>query len=233
MSEGFIIVNKPKGITSFGVVATLRKITQIKRIGHCGTLDPLATGVLICAIGRSATKNISRLLKSDKKYIATIELGKESDTYDAEGEIISVNYKNKPTRSEIRQKIKEFEGDIMQVPPIYSAKKIEGKRAYSLARKGKPIKLEANSVTINSIKILSYKFPILKISIDCGSGTYIRSLANDLGRVLKTGAYIKELERTKVGKYGIKMSHDLNKLDKDNWVNNIFSLPIKKINQKK
>lgn len=222
MKEGFVLINKPKGITSFGIVAQLRKITGVKRIGHCGTLDPLASGLLICAIGRSATKQIDSLLKQEKTYLAEVELGKESNTYDMEGEIKKIKFNNKPTKKEIKEILKRFIGEIDQVPPIYSAKKINGRRAYDLARKGEEVKLKKNKIKIYKIEIISYKFPFLKIKVECGSGTYIRSLAHDIGRQLKTGAVLIGLIRESVGKYSLKKSLEIEKIGLDVIEKNIF-----------
>jgi len=222
MKEGFILINKPKGMTSFDVVSYLRKITGVKKIGHCGTLDPLASGLLICAIGRGATKRIVLFLKQDKTYLAEIELGKESDTYDMEGKIKEMEVKRKPTKKEIEKILKVFIGEIDQLPPIYSAKKVNGKRAYELARKGLDVKLKKSKVKVYKIKIVSYRFPILKIRIECGSGTYIRSLADDIGKKLKTGAVLTGLIRESVGKYSLKKSLEIEKLNLKKVEENIW-----------
>lgn len=220
--EGFILVNKPKGITSFGVIARLRRITGVRKIGHCGTLDPLASGLLICAIGRGATKKIDTFIKQDKTYLAEIELGKKSNTYDLEGDISEVKVEKKPTKKDIEKILKMFIGEIEQTPPIYSAKKINGQRAYDLARSGKKVKLSKIKIKIYKIKLISYKFPNLKIKIDCGSGTYIRSLANDIGKKLKTGAVLTGLVRESVGKYSLKKSLEIEKIDTVSIEKNIF-----------
>ncbi|HRY59887.1 MAG TPA: tRNA pseudouridine(55) synthase TruB [Patescibacteria group bacterium] len=222
--EGFIVINKPKGITSFGVVAKLRKVTGIKKVGHCGTLDPLATGVLICAVGRSATKKISTLINSDKQYIADIELGKTSNTYDMEGDIKKKNIKKIPTRFELKNILKFFTGEIFQTPPIFSAKKIEGRRAYELARKGVDVKMKKNKVNIYKINLISYKFPHIKLKINCGSGTYIRSLTHDIGKKLKTGAVLMDLKRTMVGNFTLENAFNLDELNEKNIFKNIFNL---------
>jgi len=220
--EGFILINKPRGITSFGVIARLRKITGVKRIGHCGTLDPLASGLLICAIGRTATKRIDSLTKQDKVYLAELELGRVSDTYDLEGKTEEVKWKIKPTKKEVEEVLNKFVGEISQMPPIYSAKKINGVRAYNLARQGREVKLKKNRIKIHKIKIISYKFPSLKIRIDCGSGTYIRSLAHDIGKNLKIGALLSGLRRESIGKFNLKKSVELEKLDLKTIEKNIF-----------
>lgn len=222
MDEGFLVINKSLGITSFGVIARLRRITGIKRIGHCGTLDPLATGVLICAIGRGATRRIGELIKSDKKYLAKIELGKTSDTYDAESVIKNFKYTREPTLADVNWVLKEFAGVIDQVPPIYSAKKVKGTPAHRLVRRGKEVVMKPQKITISEIKVVAYEFPVLELEISCGSGTYIRSLANDIGKKLKTGGYLAALVRTKVGEYEIARSVELDKIDVLNWKKHIF-----------
>jgi len=220
MSEeyyGFLVIDKPVGITSFDVIRKLREITGIKKIGHTGTLDPMASGILLCAVGRLATKNISQFLKSDKEYIAEIELGKISDTYDKEGEIEIIKFSKKPKEKEIREVLKKFVGVIAQIPPIFSAKKIKGKKAYELARQGKKIKLKPIKVKINALDLLFYKWPSLKIKISCGTGTYVRSLANDIGQELGVGGYLVDLKRTRVEDIDISQAIRLEELNENNW----------------
>ena len=201
---GFLNIYKPKGITSFDVIYKLRKILGIKKIGHAGTLDPLAEGVLPVAVG-----NASRLieyLEGDKAYEAKIFFGANSTTYDDEGEkteVAEANFSNE----EFLTALPQFLGKIKQIPPVYSAIKIGGKKLYELARAGKEeIKLEPRDVEIYDISILEFNLPYITISVSCSSGTYIRSLAYDLGVALKTGAYIKELKRTKSNGFEIKNS---------------------------
>lgn len=221
---GIIAINKPKGITSFDVIYKLRKITGIKRIGHAGTLDPLASGVLIVAIGRENTKKISDFVKQEKEYIAEIKLGFNSTTYDEEGEKEEVEVENIPSLPEIKKVISEnFVGKIEQIPPLYSAIKINGKSAYKYARTSTKLETQSSKlsklmenkkrkVIIKKIEILKYQYPILKIQVTCGSGTYIRSLAYDLGKKLKTGGYVKELQRTKVGDFRLEDCLELDAL---------------------
>lgn len=176
----------------------------MKRIGFVGTLDPLATGLMIFALGES-TKLITFLEKTDKEYEAVVRFGAESDTYDADGKIKAVKDPGKPLRKEIEKILKsDFTGEIMQAPPVYSAIQIEGKRAHELARKNKKVVLKKRPVKIQRIKILSYKWPVLKLKVKCGSGTYIRSLAHDLGKKLKCGGYIEDLRRLSVGDFKVK-----------------------------
>lgn len=220
INMAMLLIDKPKNITSHDVVYFLRKTTGIKKIGHAGTLDPMATGLLICAIEREYTKKLEDLTKnSQKTYIAEIFLGKETDTLDSEGEIISENIDIKPNLQEVKEILKKFQGKISQIPPIYSAIKINGKKAYDLARRGKEVKLKARNIEIYEIKLIKYKYPTLKIECKVSSGTYIRSLARDIGKKLKTGAYLSDLRRTKIGKFDIKNAYTIEEINKDNWKN--------------
>ena len=190
------MINKPVGPTSFGVIARLRKITGIKKIGHAGTLDPAASGILLCAIGREATRQIFQFVKMDKEYEALIILGSISETFDREGEIIK-KYSSKPIKiKEIRKTVDFFLGKQEQIPPMFSAKKVGGKKLCNLARKGIEIKREPAQIEIYKLKILKYRWPKLRLRIKCSSGTYIRSIAADLGAKLGCGAYLAGLVRT-------------------------------------
>ena len=222
MNGGFILINKPAGITSHDVVDKLREITKIKRIGHAGTLDPFATGLLILGIGREFTKKLSIFQKKDKEYVATLKLGAESDTFDREGKIIEKVVEKIPERKEVEKVLKSFLGEIEQIPPAFSAKKVKGKKLYELARKGIKVEPKPQKVKIYEISILEYKFPYLKIKVECSSGTYIRSLANDIGKKLGCGAYVDELVRTKIGEFSIEKAVDLSKLNSQNWKEFIF-----------
>jgi len=214
-----LLVDKPKGITSHDVIDRLRKITGIRKIGHAGTLDPNATGLLIVGIGRESTKKLGDLTKRTQKvYIADIFLGETRDTDDIEGKITSKNKNNKEfSVKEVNDVVKKFVGDIEQTPPMYSAIKVKGKKLYELARKGKKIEIEPRKVTIHSIKVLKYKYPDLKIKCKVSSGTYIRALTRDIGKELGCGAYLKGLRRTKIGEYSIKKAVELQKLTPENW----------------
>ncbi len=223
--HGFILIDKPIGPTSHDMVNILRKITMERKIGHAGTLDPLAEGLLIMAIGRQATRKINEFTLLDKTYIAEIKLGEETDTYDKEGDIVK-KYKDKAIKKKnLKQAIKKFIGQQKQIPPMYSAKKIKGKKLYNLARQNIVIDREANLIEIKSIKLLKYKWPIVKIKINCSSGTYIRSLAYDLGLELFCGAHLFSLKRTKIGSYKLKKAYKANKITKDNY----YKLYFKKI----
>ncbi len=207
--SGILNLDKPKGITSFDLIRQLRRITGIKKIGHAGTLDPMATGVMIIAIGEG-TKLIEYLMKSDKRYLATITFGAISDTYDAEGKI-----ENTPNITPIEeQKIRStiaanFQGKIDQIPPKYSALKINGTRACDLVRQGKEVEIKSRTVTIHEITIIEFQWPNLKLDIHCSSGTYIRSIAHDLGQLLSCGAYLSGLERTEITNFHLQDSHQL------------------------
>jgi len=233
---GFIMINKPKGITSHDVVDKLRGITGIRKIGHAGTLDPAATGLLILGIGK-ATKQLKQLVGLDKEYEAEIELGKTSDTYDSDG-IVETFVKDTvkdtrcrvpdiecPPQEKIQQTIKQFIGPQDQIPPMYSARKVKGKKLYELARQGLEVERPAKRITIHNIELLSYEFPILKIKVKCSSGTYIRSIAHDLGQALGCGAYLKGLIRTSIDKYQLSDAQEIKDLTKDNWQEYLFSLP--------
>ncbi|MFC1810258.1 tRNA pseudouridine(55) synthase TruB [Patescibacteria group bacterium] len=207
MLYGFLNIYKEKGKTSFDVIRELRKKLNIKKIGHTGTLDPLAEGVLIVAVGQ-ATKLIEFMMKDEKDYSAEIILGKNSDTYDAEGKIEDVG-NQKPDFDKVQEVVGTFIGEIEQIPPKYSALKINGKKAYEMARNGEEFEMKSRKVTIKNIAIIDYKYPFLEIDVSCSSGTYIRSLANDIGKKLETGAYLNALKRTRVGNFIIKNSINL------------------------
>lgn len=204
--EEIIFVDKPAGITSFGAVARVRRILSERegkkvKVGHTGTLDPFATGLLILMAGK-ATKKAMEFTKLDKEYEATICLGSVSTTGDTEGEITETGVEI-PDLPEIEAAAKSFVGKIQQTPPAFSAIKINGQRAYKLARQGKEVEMPTREVEIYSLDILSYEKPYLKIRTHVSSGTYIRTLAEDLGKKLGCGAYTKELRRTKISTYDI------------------------------
>lgn len=202
------------GITSHDVVNKVRRATGVKRVGHGGTLDPLAEGILVIAVGRENTKQLDTYVKGNKEYAATLLLGYESETDDREGPIHEYNRiesnsdksstKHPPILNEVKDCIKKFIGKIQQTPPHYSAIKINGKEAYKRIRKGEEFEMKPRTVIIEEIKIVRYKYPELEIKITCGSGTYIRSLARDIGRELGVGAYLSKLVRTKVGEFTLE-----------------------------
>lgn len=212
MQDHVILIDKPPQMTSFGVVARLRRVFSQQagkkiKVGHCGTLDPFATGLLILVTGKEC-RNAMNYTKLDKVYEATIHLGATSSTGDPEGEILETS-QYQPTLKEIKDILSEFTGEITQTPPIFSAIKINGQRAYKLAREGQIVEMPKRTVTIYSINLIDYKYPLLKIRTHVSSGTYIRSLAVDIGVKLKTGAYCQELRRIKINNFDIKDAQTL------------------------
>lgn len=197
--EGILLVNKPKGLTSFSLVATLRKRLGVKKIGHAGTLDPFATGVMVMLIGRNYTRLSDQFLLKDKEYIAEAFLGASTDTYDSEG-IIQSNSDLIPTLEDIQTVLMGFQGDIEQIPPMFSAKKINGKKLYELARKGQEVVRAPVKIHV-IIQLISYQYPFLQLKVECSKGTYIRSLAHDIGQKLGCGAHLTNLQRTKSGSF--------------------------------
>lgn len=200
-TNGIVAIYKPKGPTSHDVIDELRRITGLRTIGHAGTLDPLASGVLVVGIGRAATKELSRIAAKDKEYVATVTLGAESSTDDAEGEKRRIPVRRKPSPNAVRRALKGFCGSIAQIPPSFSAVKVRGQAAYALARAGRPPELGPRMVEVKSIQLLDYRWPRLTLEIVTGPGTYVRAIARDLGRALGTGGYLSDLERTRVGDF--------------------------------
>ena len=214
--DGLLLIDKPAGWTSHDVVAKLRGILKIRAIGHAGTLDPFATGLLVLGVGKG-TKKLTALVGVDKEYFATIRLGATSDTFDKEGVIVEQNMAKEPTRDEIEIALNKFRGGYDQLAPLHSAKKIRGKKLYDLARAGKATEemRPMKQVKIEAITIVEYNWPNLKIDVKCGSGTYIRSLADDIGRELGVGGYCIELRRTKVGEFDVKDAVAMEGLSQD------------------
>lgn len=205
--DDILLVDKPAGITSFGVVARIRRrlseqLGRKAKVGHTGTLDPFATGLMIIVTGKEC-RNAMNYSKLDKEYEATIRLGETSSTGDPEGEITPVSG-DQPTLTEVQEALEQFKGEITQTPPAFSAIKINGRRAYDLARKGEVVEMPSRQVMIYSLQLLDYTYPELRIRVHVGSGTYIRSLAEDIGKALRTGAYCSELRRTKVGEWSVE-----------------------------
>jgi tRNA pseudouridine55 synthase len=205
---GFLNINKPLGITSHDVVAKIRRGFKIKKVGHAGTLDPLATGVLVICIG-DATRLSDYVMHSQKTYIAQVKFGEATTTYDAEGEITAQKEASHITQADIEAVLPQFTGEIQQIPPMYSAIKKDGKKLYDLARAGETIALDPRPVTIHQLKIIQCDSPIAQIEIQCGSGTYIRSLAHDMGQVLGVGAHLVGLIRVSSGAFDLAKSYDL------------------------
>lgn len=254
MTNGFILVNKPIGPTSHDIVDRVRRMAGVKTVGHAGTLDPFASGLLIVGVGREATREFSKLVGLDKRYRAFLRLGATSDTDDRTGKIVDGQWTmddgqfrrtgldkscmlsigccpysplKQLTKETIEQVLKKFTGKIQQVPPMYSAKKIHGKKMYELAREGKTFERQPVEVEIYSISIVNYSLPptpySLILDIHCSSGTYIRALARDIGEALGCGAYLEELERTAVGPFALEESVKADELNKDNWEKYLLS----------
>ena len=208
--EGIIVVNKPKGITSFDVIRKLKKILKTKKIGHTGTLDPLATGVMLVCVGK-ATKLASDLEAKDKIYIADFDIGYATDTYDIEGKKIAENI-IEVSKENLKQSIKKFIGNIKQIPPMYSAIKIDGNKLYHLARKGIEVERPKRDVTIEYINLLDFKDNKVKIETKVSKGCYIRSLIYDIGQDLGTYATMTALQRKQVGDYSLENSYSLEQI---------------------
>ncbi len=211
-TEGkFLLIDKPLHWTSFDIVRKLRSILQIKKIGHAGTLDPLATGLLIVCTGKF-TKKINEYMAKEKEYTGHFTVGAVTPTYDLESEPEQFKDYTNLTENIIKLKTQQFTGTIQQLPPIYSAIKKDGIALYELARKGVEIKLEPRSVTIHSFEIIAINLPQVSFKVVCATGTYIRSLANDFGVVLGCGAYLSSLRRTRIGEFKVTDSIDLDDL---------------------
>lgn len=208
--NGLLIVNKPIGPTSHDIVYKIRKWSGERRVGHTGTLDPLASGVLIICLG-TATRISEYLLHTDKRYTAVIRLGQTTATYDLGSRVIDQRPVNL-TAAEIESALAQFRGTITQTPPTYSAVQVNGKRAYDMARRGEDVDLKAREVTIHELKVVEWKSPDLTIDIFCSSGTYIRSIAHDLGQALGCGGHIVSLTRTATGPFTIADAHPLSDL---------------------
>lgn len=213
MTDGIILIDKPANMTSFGVVARVRRVLSEQagkkiKVGHCGTLDPFATGLLILCVGKEC-KNAGTYMKHDKVYQATFRLGQESTTGDPEGEVNDISGRV-PTKADVDKVVKLFVGDIKQRPPIFSALKIDGVRAYKLARDGKEIEIPERTITIHNLEIVEYTYPELKVRTHVSSGTYIRSLGVDIGKALGIGAYCTQLRRTHIAEWQVSDAKLLN-----------------------
>lgn len=197
-----LLIDKPLEWTSFGVVSKIRNLIRIKKVGHAGTLDPLATGLLIVCTGKF-TKRINEFMAQEKEYTGTFTLGATTPTYDLES--VPVNFKpfEQITEEQLHKATLPFTGEIMQVPPAHSAIKVDGKRVYELARQGKEVKLESRKLFIKEFSITKIKMPVVHFKVVCSTGTYIRSLANDYGEALGCGAYLSSLRRTRIGEFSV------------------------------
>lgn len=197
--SGILLVNKPRGKTAFSLVSCLRRILKVRKIGHAGTLDPFATGVMVMLIGKNYTRLSDSFLACDKAYRAKLHLGITTDTFDCDG-IEQARSDVIPSQIDIEAAIARFQGEIDQVPPMFSAKKVNGKKLYELARKGKSIERQPVKVKVKTT-LLHYQYPCLDIDVECSKGTYIRSIAHDLGEMLGCGAHLTALERTRSGSF--------------------------------
>lgn len=214
---GFLNLNKPAAMTSHTVVARVRRSLGIKKLGHAGTLDPLATGVLVLCVG-GATRLSEYVMESTKRYRALLRLGVTTDTYDAEGTIVRQRDPSRVTRAQIERALAQFTGPIEQVPPMYSAIKKDGRKLYELARAGKTVERRPRPVTIYALEVSHYVSPFLTLEVVCSPGTYIRSLAHDLGQALKVGASLAGLTRTASGMFTLENAVSLETLlSSENW----------------
>lgn len=205
MPSGFLLVDKPAGPTSHDVVDMVRRATGVRKVGHAGTLDPFASGLLLIAVGREATRRIGEFSGLDKEYEAVMHLGAVSDTMDGTGRITEVKCQMSNVKSaEMEKVLKKFTGRIRQIPPMYSAKKLGGRKLYELARRGETVEREAVPVTVRELELLSFEWPVARFRARVSSGTYIRALAHDLGQALGCGAYLEELRRTAIGPYRVE-----------------------------
>lgn len=210
--DDVLLIDKPAGMTSFGVVARVRRqlsqqLGKKAKVGHTGTLDPFATGLMIIVTGKEC-RNAGNYSKLDKVYEATISLGQTSTTGDPEGELTEIS-DVQPSLDQVQAVLKQFVGEITQRPPIYSAIKINGQRAYKLARKGEVVEMPERIVTIFSLDLIDYTYPEVKIRVHVSSGTYIRTLAEDIGKALGTGAYCSQLRRTEISKWSVEDAQEL------------------------
>lgn len=204
-----LLVDKPKGITSARVVERIKKKFNVK-VGHTGTLDPLATGLLVVLTGKR-TKNASLFIKLDKAYEVKAVLGMKTDTFDSEGKVLWRS-NDEVTREELESVMKEFQGDIWQIPPPFSAKKLGGRKAYQLARKGISVDIPPKKVSIYSLELKEFQFPYFALACEVSSGFYVRSLAHDIGEKLGVGATVLEVRRTRVGPYHVEQARGLDEL---------------------
>jgi len=204
--EGILLVDKPANMSSFAVVSAARRRLGVKKIGHGGTLDPFATGLLVLLVGRSFTKRAGEFLHGDKSYRATLKLGQSTDSFDLDGTIVESSDKI-PTLQEVEEVIARFQGTLEQVPPMFSAKKVGGVRLYELARKGQVIERKAVTVHVQ-ITVIRYSYPELEIEVKASKGTYIRSLAEDIGRQLGSFAHLIALRRLESGRFSLADSVD-------------------------
>jgi tRNA pseudouridine55 synthase len=214
LESGLVVVDKPGGMTSHDVVSQIRRLAGTRRVGHAGTLDPMATGVLVVAVNR-ATRLLGHLAVTDKRYDATIRLGAATTTDDAEGEVVESRSTAGRTEESVREALGRFRGEIDQVPSSVSAVKVAGKRAYARVRAGEQVDLPPRRVTVHALEVTGLDLPDVQISVHCSSGTYIRAIARDLGAALGVGGHLTALRRTAVGPYDLARAHTLDALDEE------------------
>ncbi len=215
MPSGFLLIDKPTDWTSHDVVGYLRGVTREKTIGHAGTLDPFATGLLIVGVSREATKQLDRFKSLPKTYETTIFLGATSTTDDPTGTIIQKENVTEPDVERVAEVLRSFVGKQLQTPSMYSAKKVDGVKLYELARQGKTIDRPPEPIEIFSLELLSYAYPALSVRVTCSPGTYIRTLAHDIGEKLGTGGYCHALRRTAIGEYTVSDAKEPKSLSRD------------------
>lgn len=209
--HGFVVIEKPAGVTSHDVVGAVRRMTGERRVGHAGTLDPAAVGVLPIAVGL-ATRTVEYLSESSKGYLAELTFGVTTDSLDGDGTVTAVNDASSLSLEQIEAVLPEFRSDILQVPPMHSAIKIDGRPLYERARKGEEIELDARAVTIHKLDVVRWEDPVLEVFVFCSKGTYVRSLARDIGEAVGTGAYMSNLVRVSTGPFTLEESWNLNEL---------------------
>lgn len=225
--SGLLNLNKPAGMTSRRVVDVVKRLVRPAKVGHAGTLDPLATGVLVVPVG-AATRLVEYVQQMPKQYRATFLLGRHSETEDTDGEVIELDRPPIPSLDQIAKATQSLTGPIQQRPPAYSALKVQGRRAYDLARAGKAPRLEPRTVVVHRIEIDAYDYPELKLTIECGSGTYIRSLGRDLAESLGSAAVMSALVRTAIGSFRLEEAIDPGNLSPQNWTEHLRS-PLKAV----
>ncbi len=213
MTTGILNVNKPRGMTSFGVVRVIRRLTGIRKVGHAGTLDPIADGVLPVCIG-SATRMVEHIVSAPKAYRATVRLGEATDSQDSEGEVTAVGDPSGVTRDQLQRALQSFVGEIQQQPPMFSALKHKGQPLYKYARAGKTVHRAHRTVSIYSLKLLDVEMPLVEIDLEVGRGAYVRTLAHDLGELLGCHAHLQSLTRTRSGPFSVAATCTLEQIEK-------------------
>lgn len=214
MKEGIVLIDKPGGMTSHDVVSCVRRKFKMRRVGHAGTLDPMATGVLVVLLGK-ATKLFNRFVGLDKGYRATLEMGRKTDTADIEGKTLEQRSYGPITQKDLQDVFARFQGEILQTPPMVSAVKFKGQPLYKLARRGIEVEREPRTIRIDVLKLLDFSPPYVQFYIECSKGTYVRKLAEDIGEELGCGACISQIQRTRVGPFKLEDSVALDDLSED------------------